>query len=1482
MSYPCSYPLEQLYVVPRKFLDLRFCSYHHSVPFEDQTPLWTQGLPLLDELFRTNPELATRRQRFLAGDFKGAGCCEDCLYYARWKTTGKGVDLSPTARDPEALHLRRMWLSVGPDCNIRCRYCLDLDHFEVDFKTCNPAVMNIARDLVRRGGHLLLTGGETFLPKWGFAGVLEELAAAEGHCGTIGLHTNGTYLNPRNRDLLLRGPVTEVGISMDTLRPELFKYLRQGASFDLVWGNARQLLRERNAAGHQRPSVVILCAVMKSTWGHLTETIDRVVSEGLGISLNALFRAHYSPDFCDQEGLHNLTVTELECLVRDLSQIESRFGPTRLVSYAGFRGQVLNLLDNARQHGGRRQVVLGGSGHATRKPVRCVFDPTGLQLDPDQKQVPTPLNFKLARWTERRSQLAATLQSGSQSVSVLGELAALENDLGNTQAALNRCEEALTLEPHNAQILRQTALIALKLGQTSLAQTAVLRLTEVAPEAPETAKLSARLRLAESRPKDAIHALAKVRRDQPHDLEVLMILAKAYVQLPAYTTAETLYERILDRAPDNRLAADNLDLLRRIMAGSAQAPFTPPPSPVPQPAPQPASPLPAGTPAPFALSDHDLRILKLVGKGRVLISSPDALALAVLLEEGGAEAHIVLSPQSPAVLPTLVPPTRQCRGALPSLPCPAEAFDTVLIDEGADPLGPIEFETLLREADRLARSGLLWHVSAPPIDTPSSWGTLPRRTWCEQQLIAHGWRKHPLSLPFASFEALEDSAAARLLWYEKVPAKAQEQFPADWLAAERDLHMDMAREPGIRSEAHLARYALAREWVREGMVVLDAACGLGYGAAMLACQTGAARVHAVDISGFAIEYARAHYGAGQPTLTYHEADVAQLSFLADASVDLVATFETLEHLQDPEVFLDEINRVLKPGGVVIASVPNRWVDEKGCNPIPWHFQVYDVTCFQQQIEPRFTGEVLYRQNAGGGWKRPQPRLFRRLPTLAPTDEDQRDAEWWILVARKPDAPAPALLSPPANRPRRLVVLDETTRHRDLFGAAFDLLGIHPEAGGNRPADEVLSTKPDLILLSREWSYDWRLCAAAARRARIPVVYVMDGVLEWSYVWNNLSYVRGEGTVLQPLFASDLCVIGQHPARILAGLGLAPRIHIVGLPRCESLERTRVVRTHDRPRVVISTARTSGHNVEHRLQVFRALRDLQAWFSRNRCAEPVWRIAPELAEELGVLAHSQGTFPDLLREADALVSFPSTCVLEGMLLGLPVAQIEYRPVPLYVSSAWEIRSGEQIPVVLHQLLYPAPERLAYQDACLSDELEPGSASQRLAAVIRAALVRPDPYASTATPPLSRVRGRLDYHQVHTELSAFALAPESLLAYELDAAFAVQKRLRQERDVLRRQLESAQSLTASQAQAIESAQNLTASQAHAIESAQNLSSSQAQTIADLDCLARERQATIEQLDKLARERQDTINRLDGLLRKDAAPPSASSAPGTRGRR
>jgi SAM-dependent methyltransferase len=114
---------------------------------------------------------------------------------------------------------------------------------------------------------------------------------------------------------------------------------------------------------------------------------------------------------------------------------------------------------------------------------------------------------------------------------------------------------------------------------------------------------------------------------------------------------------------------------------------------------------------------------------------------------------------------------------------------------------------------------------------------------------------------------------------------------------------------------HIYRYRFASRFA-PGRSVLDIACGEGYGTAAL-LKAGATKVIGVDISQEACDYAKQKYNVET------RLGSAEAIPLESASVDMIVSFETIEHVKNPAIFLGECKRVLRPNGLLIISTPNR-------------------------------------------------------------------------------------------------------------------------------------------------------------------------------------------------------------------------------------------------------------------------------------------------------------------------------------------------------------------------------------------------------------------------------------------------------------------------------------------------------------------------------------------------------------------------------
>jgi SAM-dependent methyltransferase len=219
--------------------------------------------------------------------------------------------------------------------------------------------------------------------------------------------------------------------------------------------------------------------------------------------------------------------------------------------------------------------------------------------------------------------------------------------------------------------------------------------------------------------------------------------------------------------------------------------------------------------------------------------------------------------------------------------------------------------------------------------------------------------------------------------------------------------------PGIAGEIaleHWHRYAFARR-LAAGRRVLDVACGEGYGSALLAgCATA---VTGIDIDSGAVAHARATY-AGQPNLRFVEGSASALP-MPDACVDVVVSFETIEHLPQVEQprMLAEFARVLTHDGVLVMSAPNpvEYSTARGYRN-PFHLHEPDRAELEALLDGafpsrrwfrqrRYFGSALWNETPGTtleAWRGDAVRVEAALPPAA---------MYFVVVAARSAAALPA-------------------------------------------------------------------------------------------------------------------------------------------------------------------------------------------------------------------------------------------------------------------------------------------------------------------------------------------------------------------------------------------------------------------------------------------------------------------------------------------
>lgn len=148
---------------------------------------------------------------------------------------------------------------------------------------------------------------------------------------------------------------------------------------------------------------------------------------------------------------------------------------------------------------------------------------------------------------------------------------------------------------------------------------------------------------------------------------------------------------------------------------------------------------------------------------------------------------------------------------------------------------------------------------------------------------------------------------------------------------------------------HIERYRFTCNYVKN-KAVLDIACGFGYAGPLL-INAGALTYEGVDINKRLIENATSLFGTDK--IKYFHGDIC--SYNSGKLFDIITCFETIEHIKNYRIALINLNSLLKEGGLLIISSPNRPVTSPnalGISDKPlnkYHIQEFTIKEFKEEL-----------------------------------------------------------------------------------------------------------------------------------------------------------------------------------------------------------------------------------------------------------------------------------------------------------------------------------------------------------------------------------------------------------------------------------------------------------------------------------------------------------------------------------------------------
>lgn len=170
---------------------------------------------------------------------------------------------------------------------------------------------------------------------------------------------------------------------------------------------------------------------------------------------------------------------------------------------------------------------------------------------------------------------------------------------------------------------------------------------------------------------------------------------------------------------------------------------------------------------------------------------------------------------------------------------------------------------------------------------------------------------------------------------------------------------------------HVVRYEFTRPYIR-GKTVVDLGCGSGYGSNLIK-SSGARTVYGIDIDKDAITYAEKNYALEG---IHFIQNPAEKTGLPDNSVDVVITFETIEHVDNAETLITEIRRILKRNGICILSTPNK---EYSYNDNPYHVKEFTPSELKKLLGNFFSIQFYGQRKINTSIMTLYKYLYRSIP-----------------------------------------------------------------------------------------------------------------------------------------------------------------------------------------------------------------------------------------------------------------------------------------------------------------------------------------------------------------------------------------------------------------------------------------------------------------------------------------------------------------------
>lgn len=243
---------------------------------------------------------------------------------------------------------------------------------------------------------------------------------------------------------------------------------------------------------------------------------------------------------------------------------------------------------------------------------------------------------------------------------------------------------------------------------------------------------------------------------------------------------------------------------------------------------------------------------------------------------------------------------------------------------------------------------------------------------------------------------------------------------------------------------------------------------------------------------------------------------------------------------------------------------------------------------------------------------------------------------------------------------------------------------------------------DIFLYFDDVSPEVKFVTEVAKSMGLPVVLVLDGVLEYSNVFYNKKYLYSQG-LYHPCIADLVLTSNFNDKVFFEKKGVKSMVFQNGrIFPSNKIENRKDV--NNEKYVLITTANTPYFNTDEFQALIFLLKKLIENLQDSNIDYKFRFFDKTLIEKLGVTPDMNlinGSFYDCAKDSLAVVSTPSSILYTSIMLDIPTCCIQYRNTPVFMNMAWNLSNEYHIRSLLESMISREEVRMDYQRSLMNE-------------------------------------------------------------------------------------------------------------------------------------------------------------------------------------